>query len=418
MEMLVIADDLTGANETGAQFATLGLQTVVTARWPAELCGCGEVAVLVINTESRHLPPAQAAARVSEAVRLGCGRGVARFYKKSDSTLRGNVGAELEAMMRATDTDVLPFVPAHPQAGRTTVDGRHFVEGVPLHETPFATDPREPVSSSKLTDVLRRQTHVLVCVLDPTASRLPDRRCICAFNAETAADLDTICDLLERWDMLDCCAGAAGLAQRVAGRLSAPRSPAIMSQLTAPMLTVSGSLKETALQQVRWGLSIGMASVRVGPEVVFARDSEVAAARSTIGPLLGHLRAGRHAILHTALEQNELVAYSRRARALAVADPSHAVARALACIAAAAVDRCKELGTVVVFGGQTASAVLHALDLSMLRPLCEPWPGVVVCQMPMPDSGPGIVTKCGGFGPPDVLEQLVRICERSDGTNG
>ena len=58
--------------------------------------------------------------------------GIPHIYKKTDSALRGNIGAELEAMMQASGEEQLPFVPAFPQIGRTTVNGTHFIEGVPV----------------------------------------------------------------------------------------------------------------------------------------------------------------------------------------------------------------------------------------------------------------------------------------------
>ncbi|HMU75845.1 MAG TPA: four-carbon acid sugar kinase family protein, partial [Elusimicrobiota bacterium] len=77
------------------------------------------------------------------------------IFKKIDSTLRGPVGAELAAFIEAVRPSApVAFVPAFPRMGRTTVGGRHFVNGVPLHRTPFGIDPRHPIQTNVLTRIL------------------------------------------------------------------------------------------------------------------------------------------------------------------------------------------------------------------------------------------------------------------------
>lgn len=58
--------------------------------------------VLVVDTETRHLPAAQAYAAVEGLVQRAKRAGFAYLYKKTDSALRGNVGAELAALLNAS----------------------------------------------------------------------------------------------------------------------------------------------------------------------------------------------------------------------------------------------------------------------------------------------------------------------------
>src|SRR5262249_51939907 len=120
--ILVIADDLTGANDAGVQFAAAGIRSLVFAN--DHLAKLPEnYPAVVINTESRHIPASQAAERVRKIGLMGMRAGVRCFYKKTDSTLRGNIGAELEALLSAAGVAGIPFVPALPDLGRTTRDG-------------------------------------------------------------------------------------------------------------------------------------------------------------------------------------------------------------------------------------------------------------------------------------------------------
>lgn len=73
---------------------------------------------------------------------------------RGDSTLRGHVFAEIEAIAEPTAATI--FVPAYPDAGRTTVDGVHYVrvqgERHPVGETEFAADPVFGFRASRLDE--------------------------------------------------------------------------------------------------------------------------------------------------------------------------------------------------------------------------------------------------------------------------
>jgi uncharacterized protein YgbK (DUF1537 family) len=156
-----------------------------------------------------------------------------------------------------------------------------------------------------------------------------------------------------------------------------------------------------------------MQSVRAGPDAALARRNGSAAVRRAVDAVISRLAAGRHTILYTASERAERAEYLARGRRIGVSDVPQAVAERLGRIAARAAAGCPALGAVVAFGGDTAVALLREMGISLLRPVCEPWPGVVISESAIGAGGPAIVTKCGGFGPPDLLEKLERMCEQS-----
>src|SRR5699024_9220197 len=84
------------------------------------------------------------------------------IYKKTDSALRGNVGAELGAMLAASGEKALPFLPAYPQMGRCTKGGVHYIDGQPVAESVFGIDPFEPVRHSDLAGLIGAQSGVPV----------------------------------------------------------------------------------------------------------------------------------------------------------------------------------------------------------------------------------------------------------------
>ena len=156
-KIVVIADDLTGANDTGVQFAKQGLKTLVLLRVPVSPSRLDED-VLVVDTQSRALSPAEAYQKVTETALLFKDRDqFPTLYKKIDSTLRGNLGTEIDAIMDACGLELAVVAPAFPRNGRTTVGGCHFLENTPLEATEIARDPNCPVGESHIPTLIAQQ---------------------------------------------------------------------------------------------------------------------------------------------------------------------------------------------------------------------------------------------------------------------
>jgi uncharacterized protein YgbK (DUF1537 family) len=149
--VLVIGDDLTGSNATGALFARFGMHTMTVRGWST----VPDIDALVVNLSNRHVSAAEARAAVKATI--AAAGNVRLVVKRVDTTLRGNVGAETDAAMEVLGVRAL-VVPAFPDAGRVTVGGLHLVDGVPLAQTAAARDALNPVTSSRVATILRQGT--------------------------------------------------------------------------------------------------------------------------------------------------------------------------------------------------------------------------------------------------------------------
>lgn len=155
MNVLVVADDVTGANATGAAFAAAGWRTV-SVRSSALDGDLSNADVVVVSTDSRHLAPDRAGAAVTTAIEaVG---DVDILVKRVDTTLRGNVAAEVTAALaarRRRHPGARALVaPAFPAAGRSTIGGLQLLDGVPVSDTEAGRDPMTPVRSSRVADLL------------------------------------------------------------------------------------------------------------------------------------------------------------------------------------------------------------------------------------------------------------------------
>ena len=144
-KVLVLADDFTGANDAGVSLAETGMRVDVAFDEHYQ----GDAQALILNRDSRALTKTEAVRRVSALLQKREGSVAPRWaVKKIDSTLRGNVGAEIETMMQALACSLAIVAPAYPSAGRVTQGGRCYVNGVLLTETEFAR-PENPRHSCR-----------------------------------------------------------------------------------------------------------------------------------------------------------------------------------------------------------------------------------------------------------------------------
>lgn len=154
----VIADDLTGAAELGAVGLRLGLKAEILRSNPPD----DAVDLVCVDTDSRSCTPVEAARRAAEAAKVLRAAGARWIYKKVDSVLRGNVTAEVEAVMRELGFNRALLLPANPSLGRVIRDGQYFVKGKPIHRTEFARDPEYPRRTAQVLRMLDTPQHFLL----------------------------------------------------------------------------------------------------------------------------------------------------------------------------------------------------------------------------------------------------------------
>lgn len=403
--LAIVADDFTGAADTAAGFAAAGLPAAV---WSADPAAAPVAPVVAVATHSRHLPPAEAAAAVARAAAALAARGARRWFKKVDSTLRGNLGAELDALAGDRLAVVCPAVPAQ---GRAVRDGVLWVAGRPVAETEFARDPRHPVRSSRIAQVLAQQSPLPVAEVPLATVRagaaalaaalraLPAPRAV--VDAETDADLDAVAAACLAVGALPC--GAAGLGAAVARYLAAaaafapPPASSPVPGAPAPVLAVVGSAHPLAREQAaRLAAHLGCQPIPVPPVPGTAPLPVGQPGASPPGAVtLGAIPPG------TTVRGAVLVAPA------SPADP-HGVEQALA-EAAASLARCLRPAALLVVGGETARATLAALGAGGLALAGEAVPGVPWGRLlGGPLAGLPAATKAGGFGHPDTLVHVVQ----------
>ncbi len=393
----VIADDLTGAADTGVQFARAGYRTAIVFR--GEPVPPEDLDAAVFDTDSRTLRPGLAARYVSEAGRSA--RAARLVYKKFDSTLRGSVTAELSAALESTRRRSAVVAPAFPAAGRTTAGGTQLVHGVPVHETELKNDPRTPVREGHLPTLLGGWSSSVGTL---SAGDLEDpenvRRALEAnewtvADAEREADLEALVRAVPGPERV-LWAGSAGLALALGAVHPGPRPAEARVALpkARSVLVVVGSLNGVSRGQLgRLVEEHGEVAIPVGPGSAGTVREVVAAAREA-------LSGGVCAVVHS----------SGRASSGARGQVMRSLAGAAAALAEEGL-----FDGLVLTGGSTAVAVSRRLGASGIRLAGEVEAGVPAGTLigPKPYT---VVTKAGGFGGPKTLVEAVQSLLKGDPT--
>jgi len=405
----IIADDLTGAGDVGVQFSRAGLRTrsLCDARlllWPYG------VDAVVVDTVSRALPASAAYDAVFQAIQTLQTANAHLVYKKIDSTLRGNLGAELDAALDACGAKIAVVCPAFPANGRILVNGVLSVDGHPVAQSAFAGDPITPVTESHLPTLLSRQSRrPVVHVGRPVAVADLQRQLqgfaggaggLVVCDAQDAADLATLVAAAQPLGASVLLAGSAGLARPLAAQLAATQRRRV--------LVVCGSLHPRARAQIEllrasaaiWAIDVA-AAVAGG---VHWRNWLAQMAQGIAAP---HC-AGSVVVLMTPHPSTQTPAPGASLGAAPIAVTQGAAAAATVALAAAS------FAGIVVTGGDTLRALLATWGASGVDLLAEIMPGMPIgVVVGGTYAGLPIVSKAGGFGAPDALVQAVRVLSQS-----
>lgn len=416
-KLLIVADDFTGAMDSGVQFSMRGASTRVLtsmAKGFAKIPGD----VLVFDAETRHLAPKNAYRRVQKALELGVKAGIPRVYIKTDSGLRGNVGASLAGAMDALKLKSLVFAPAFPDMKRITRKGVHYIDGVPVAKSAFGRDPLEPVRFSEVQAIIAKQTDKPVHLREP--GEPAEGEGIQLYDAETNEDLDRIVGGAD----LKLSAGCAGFASALADAMGISGEPMEIPDMPQALFVICGSLHPVTRAQLRTAeLSGGFMRVSLSnADRLKSSWPGSRACHEQAAEWMKLAREHKRMILDANDPRAEFI-NRETMRAFGLPDdvPLYQMeveneglslreaGRILgSCLGGAAVELLNQgLDAVLMcVGGDTLMSLMRSMGVSELTPLLEMERGVVLTSFEFQGKTRYILTKSGGFGEKDLLCRL------------
>lgn len=407
--LLIIADDFTGALDTGVQFAACGIRTRVVVD-PQVDFSAHNVKVLVVDTETRHLSPKEAHDVVYRLTCRAKEAGVRYIYKKTDSALRGNIGAELSAVLEASQVRQLPFLPAFPQIGRITRGGVHYVDGVPVTESPFGHDPFEPVRYSAVTELIGTQSTIPAESFSSLHRKdtVPEDNGILVFDAQSLEDLSRTGQRLMEEGKLSVMAGCAGFGAvlpKLLGLACERKCP--VPKLDPRLLVVCGSVNPITLEQLDTAETAGFARMRLTlrqklePGYWQSREGQ-----EDLSHILKMLADNPRCIIESNDPgNNQPTADYAKKLGIDLETMRVRISGSLGYLVGALFTS-PSLGTLLLTGGDTLLQCMNCVGVRQLEPICELEKGVVLASFTYNGCTRHVITKSGGFGKKTLLTDL------------
>lgn len=400
---LIVADDITGANDTGVQLTRRGIETVVTLN--ANQVGKTPRSY-VLNTESRALKGQQAFEKVSAQAKEFSFDGFAHLIKKIDSTLRGSVAHEVLAIDKAFGSELVVFMPALPALGRTTENGIHMLSGKRITQTEIAKDPKTPVAEDNLKNLLKTAyeeeiTHIYLADIDGDRIDFGRGRVFTA-DATTNSQMEKVVASALKTGKKILWVGSAGIVDSLM-QIEIPQNPA---------LALVASVSETSRGQVSFAEDSGARLV-----TVHWKDILDGSLQSYLDAAVGVLSSGRDCILVSSAsrDRTELEnSFSEGShRGLSTDDVSMRVRDGMGEIAAEIL-KAVEVSGMFLTGGDAAMGFFEKIGANSFEIVAEVLVGIPLMKISGTDyDGMKVITKAGAFGQSDAISFCLRKLRES-----
>lgn len=425
----IIADDLTGANDTSLQFFLRGCKTQVAFGEDISIDENLKTEVFAMSTETRNVDAKTAHEKV-----LNVSENILKkynfeyIYKKIDSVLRGNIAVEVVTLLDSLEYDAAVIFPAFPNEGRTTIGGFHLVKGIPLQRTEVSRDPACPIMESNIINLLKSQLpeemanytdlislDVVMKGAGPILTKLNDliskgKKLIVA-DAVSTTDLEQIAFAVTKSSYKILPVGSAGAAQAL-GKIWHPdtdedlvKEPQVPN---LPKLVVSGSATDlTASQIKRLQENDNIENtyfIAIKPQNIFSNDFEEIAQR-----VLNNLIKDNTVIIHS----SELIENTEELSSLLIENElTKEVFISKICDYLASVTKTvlsQKEAVLITVGGETSYKCCRAIGSKNLQIIDTVAPAI---PLGVDHKGQLIVTKSGNLGTQNTLIDVVRYFEQ------
>jgi len=414
-KLMIVADDLTGANDTGVQFSKRHLRSIVITNKDYINKSLNDCDVVVVDTESRFDDKDTAYKKTYEIGKIAKEKNVKYIYKKIDSTLRGNIGAEISGLMDSLEIQHTFIVPALPSYGRITKNGNVYVNGVLLSETEIAEDPKTPVRESYIPDVISHQSDKTIGVIDyddvlsgkpkliqKLQQHIKNGIQMIVIDAKDEGDLDLIASAITSLKEKVLFAGTSGLAEHLSQYIDIKKGK-------KSNIIIAGSVSEVTRKQIDYAKKkLALTLIDVEIEKLFSKEQYQEKNR-IIDIIKESSRKGENIIIRTA-SSKAIVAKSfeqGQKYGLNKFKVSETIASFLGEIARYIIQEISING-ILFTGGDTAIKAAQRLNISGTILHDEILPGIPYGYFVEEQyKNIIIVSKAGGFGNEDTIFQVL-----------
>lgn len=429
----IIADDLTGANDTALQFKLNGADTNILLNQDIQEKPSSLSQTWAISTESRNVSPQEAFDQVKQATQLFVNEiNPDFFYKKIDSTVRGNIAVETLSMLEVLGWDAAVIMPAFPQEGRLTVGGYHLLKGVPIERTEMARDPHSPITESHLPTLLKSQlgenleslvgSIELKTILDGAGPILmalnkliADGKKLIIADSTSTTDLEQIVLAMQKSNYEILPVGTAAAAKVLSNEWFPPNEEEEVLPVKLPSLPkfiVSGSATQITANQIdklerNEDYEENLLVIELDLNTILNGVQE-----NLVDRVVSNLGNDNIVLVHTS---NLLINFDGFSDDTMEADLTKAglassITDFLAELSKRVLDKKKAI--LITLGGETSYKCCNAVDANQLKLIDEVLPAIALSKNVNSDQW--IVTKSGNLGGVNTLIEILKYFEKHE----
>lgn len=397
----IVADDLTGANDTGIKICIQGYETnVIIDSNNIEKPLKEKKNILCINTFSREDKPEVAYEKVYELTQILKCNGVNKVYKKIDSVFRGNTGVEIEAFMDALDINILFLVPAIPSNGRVVKNGYLYINSNTKINVKKILEKTSNLRVEKITlndlkkkkEFLLRKIHQLV----------GNDKLLILFDTEREEEFNIIANIIGECGEGLFLAGASGMASLLPEIWKIESDKASIREMYSKRdhLFIVGSYNKSTVSQLKTLFN------NFEYELILIETEKVINDKNILNNIIEKINTiksnpKRHKIMVIAVDT------AMEACIIPIKEQGEKIADFISVVAKIVIE--SELcNTITITGGETAYHVLKSLDVCRIELIDEIASGIPVGTIiGGVADGFTLVTKSGGFGKEDAYIQIL-----------
>lgn len=401
--LTMIADDLTGAADSGSYFTERERRLTIYTDIPQTVkTRDGEIAS--INLSSRNTSPDVARDRHYDAcVRIPDEDGQV-FMKKIGTGFRGNDAFEIEGMLKAKPDYVCFIIDSAPDLGTFTLYGHQYCEGQILHKSLYAQDPVMPPTKSFIPEILAKDTDIPIALVDIDTVKGGDIATKTR-EAVSAGHRIVVFDAVSRQDALRILSalfdefpkvfwtGSLGIADGLATYLYGAPKPPVLKKRDITSVCFCASAYDAAKRQIERSRANGLQVTELDIDAYM--DGDPSALDAAVADVIAKNRTGNVILVP------RVAKYSYK--------PGTS-ARILECIERCAATICTaaDFDRLVVIGGETAQTVFRTLGVESLTLERKLEPGVAdgILNGGVLDQKE-FALKGGSVGSEDALEKMI-----------
>ncbi|MGT2910102.1 four-carbon acid sugar kinase family protein [Streptococcus cameli] len=411
IKLVVLADDFTGALDTGVQFSKFGAKTHVTTNLNVNSSFLdSDCDVLVIDTESRYL-----SFEDSHHLLFTLGQQVKELkipylYKKVDSALRGNISSEIKAIQEVYQEEGLAIIPAFPAINRTVKNGVLYIEDKPVAESVFGQDPYEPVLESNLMIRLKNEANLSVQLANPES--LLEAGQAYLFDASTDQELNLIGENLQHANLLSVTVGCAGFAKVLAKFLFGEQAESHL-RLEHPLTVICGSVNPITQEQVAHAKEIGVAVFNLDGKQLLEKDYwQSSAGQKDIEQFLESFAETDCTVFESFSPETlaSITSYLEKS-GMEKEEVRFRIGTSFGNLFQSFLEK-NVHRTFLFTGGDTLYQSMQVIGISDLFPVGEVSPGVVLSHFNWEGNTIYVLTKSGGFGHPSLIEDIMHLIKK------